>query len=43
MKLQEELFRVRTQRREAEGRRENLVGRARVLQARANKHKSKVD
>ncbi|XP_023337885.1 uncharacterized protein LOC111708668 isoform X2 [Eurytemora carolleeae] len=42
MKLQEELFRVRTQRREAEGRRENLVGRARVLQARANKHKSKL-
>ena len=42
LRLQEELFRIRTQRRETESRRENLVNRARMLQARAAQQKTKV-
>ena len=42
LRLQEDLFRLRSQRREAEVKRDHLVNKAKVLQARATRHKAKV-
>ncbi len=42
LRLQEELFRLRSHRKENESRREHLLNKARVLQARASKFKAKV-
>ncbi len=40
--MQEDLVRMRSLRREAELRRDFLLNKAKILQARANKHKAKV-
>ncbi len=42
LKVQEDLFRARSMRREGELRREYLLNKAKILQARATKHKARV-
>ena len=42
LRLQEELFRLRSFRKDNETRREHLLNKAKVLQARASKFKAKV-
>ncbi|XP_059090636.1 uncharacterized protein LOC131886355 isoform X2 [Tigriopus californicus] len=42
LRVQEDLFRTKAFRKEAEMRREHLLNRAKMLQARANKHKAKL-
>ena len=43
LKLQEELFRLRSHRKDGEAKKEHLLNRAKVLQARAASHKAKVN
>jgi hypothetical protein len=42
IRVQEDLLRLRSMRREGETRREHLLNSAKLLQARANTHKAKV-
>ena len=42
LRLQEELFRLRSYRKDGEARKEHLLNRAKLLQARAASHKQKV-
>ena len=42
LRLQEELFRMRSHRKDGEARKEHLLNRAKILQARAQSHKQKV-
>ena len=42
LRLQEELFRLRSYRKDGEARKEHLLNRAKLLQARASSHKEKV-
>ena len=42
LRVQEDLFRLRAMRKEGEMRREHLLNKAKMLQARATKHKEKV-
>ena len=43
LRLQEELFRMRSHRKDGEARKEHLLNRAKILQARATSHKQKVN
>ena len=43
LRLQEELFRMRSHRKDGEARKEHLLNRAKILQARAQSHKQKVN
>ena len=42
LKLQEELFRLRSHRKDGEAKKEHLLNRAKILQSRAASHKAKV-